>query len=110
VEALFAKNLFTKNESAQIIETLFELIKQSLQNGEVVLLSGFGKFSVKEKDQKRGRNPQAGEPINLPPGKVVTFRRSGVLREKWNFVQLAPVYDYRPPFIATAGSSPGISA
>jgi integration host factor subunit alpha len=57
VENLFAKNLFTKTESAQIIETLFELIKQSLQDGDDVLISGFGKFSVKEKHQRRGRNP-----------------------------------------------------
>jgi hypothetical protein len=48
VEALFAKNIFTKIQSAQIIETLLELIKQSLQNGEDVLVSGFGKFSVRE--------------------------------------------------------------
>jgi integration host factor subunit alpha len=57
VEHLFAKDLFTKTESAQIIETLFELIKQSLQDGDDVLISGFGKFSVKEKHQRRGRNP-----------------------------------------------------
>ncbi len=49
VEALFAKNIFTKTESAQVIDTLFELIKQSLENGEDVLISGFGKLSVKEK-------------------------------------------------------------
>jgi integration host factor subunit alpha len=82
VEALFAKNLFTKNESAQIIDTLFELIKQCLQDGEDVLISGFGKFSVKEKHQRKGRNPQTGKAITLPPRKVVTFKCSGVLREK----------------------------
>jgi integration host factor subunit alpha len=84
VERLFAKNLFTKGESAQIIETLFELIKQSLENGEDVLISGFGKFCVREKHQRRGRNPQNGEPITLPPRRVVTFHYSGVLREKVN--------------------------
>ena len=57
VEALFAKNIFTKTQSAQIIDTLFELIKQSLQNGEDVLISGFGKFSVQEKQARMGRNP-----------------------------------------------------
>ena len=60
VEALFAKNIFTKTESAQIIDTLFDLIKQSLQNGEDVLISGFGKFSVKEKHGRIGRNPRDG--------------------------------------------------
>ncbi|MGD0401418.1 MAG: HU family DNA-binding protein [Syntrophobacteraceae bacterium] len=49
IKALFAQNIFTKPESAQIIDTLFELIKQSLQNGEDVLISGFGKFLVREK-------------------------------------------------------------
>ena len=84
VEALFSKNIFTKTQSAQIIETLFELIKQSLQNGEDVLISGFGKFSVKEKQARRGRNPQTGEPLKLAPRKAVTFKCSGVLRAVMN--------------------------
>ncbi len=84
VENLFAKNIFTKTESAHIIETLFEIVKQSLEGGEDVLISGFGKFSVKSKNQRRGRNPQTGTPIMLSPRKVVTFKCSGVLREKIN--------------------------
>src|SRR5271157_1778844 len=80
VEELFAKGIFTKIQSAQIIDTLFELIKQSLENGEDVLISGFGKFSVKEKRQRNSRNPQTGEPMTLPPRKVVTFKCSDVLR------------------------------
>jgi integration host factor subunit alpha len=84
VEALFAKNIFTKTESARIIDTLFELIRQSLQNGEDILISGFGKFSVKEKQARRGRNPQMGKAMTLLPGKVVTFKCSGVLRAGMN--------------------------
>jgi integration host factor subunit alpha len=84
VENLLAKHLFTKAESAQIIETLFELLKQSLEEGDDVLISGFGKFCVQEKNQRRGRNPQSGEPILLPPRKVVSFKCSGKLREKIN--------------------------
>jgi integration host factor subunit alpha len=84
VEALFAKNIFTRIQSARIIDSLFELIKQSLQNGEEVLISGFGKFSVKEKHQRIGRNPQTGEPLKLSPGKVVTFKCSSVLRAAMN--------------------------
>jgi integration host factor subunit alpha len=84
VESLLAKNMFTKGESAQIIETLFELIKQSLQDGEDVLISGFGKFSVKEKLQRMGRNPQSGETLAVPPLRVVTFKCSGTLKEKMN--------------------------
>ena len=84
VENLLAKKLFTKTESAQIIESLFELLRQSLEEGDDVLVSGFGKFCVREKSRRRGRNPQSGEPITLPPRKVVTFKCSGVLREKIN--------------------------
>ena len=84
VEDLFAQNLFTKNESAQIIETLFELIKQSLEEGDEVLISRFGKFSVSKKTQRRGRNPQTGEPLILAPRRVVTFKCSTILREKIN--------------------------
>ncbi|MGA2403428.1 MAG: HU family DNA-binding protein [Syntrophobacteraceae bacterium] len=65
IEALFAKNIFTKTQSSQIIDTFFELIKQSLQSGEDVLISGFGKFSVKEKQARRGGNPTTGEPLML---------------------------------------------
>jgi integration host factor subunit alpha len=84
VDNLFAENLFTKGESAQIIETLFELIKKSLEDGDDVMISGFGKFCVREKSQRRGRNPQTGDPIVLPTRRVVTFKCSGVLREKIN--------------------------
>jgi len=84
VENLLAKNLFIKRESAQIVETLFELLKQSLEEGDDVLISGFGKFCVQVKNQRRGRNPQSGEPMTLLPRKVVTFKCSGVLRDKIN--------------------------
>jgi integration host factor subunit alpha len=84
IEALFAQNIFTKIQSAQIIDTLFELIKQSLQNGEDVLICGFGKFLVKEKQARGGRNPQTGEPMTLPARRVVTFKCSSVLRAAMN--------------------------
>jgi len=84
IEALFAENIFTKTQSAQIIDTLFELIKQSLENGEDVLITGFGKFSVIKKQGRTGRNPQTGLPMPLPPRKVVTFKCSTVLRAAMN--------------------------
>ncbi|MGA3118855.1 MAG: integration host factor subunit alpha [Syntrophobacteraceae bacterium] len=80
IEALFAENLFTKTQSAQIIDTIFELIKQSLQNAEDLLITGFGKFSVKEKHERPVRNFQTGKPMTLQPRKVVTFKCSMVLR------------------------------
>lgn len=94
VENLFSENLFTKGESAQIIDTLFELIKHSLEKRDDILISGFGKFSVREKQQRRGRNPQSGEPITLPPRRAVTFKCSSVLREKIN--QEPAETDYSP--------------
>jgi integration host factor subunit alpha len=84
VEALFAKNIFTKTQAAQVIDALFELMKQSLQKSEDILISGFGKFSVKEKHARRGRNPQTRKPMRLPPRKVVTFKCSSVLRARMN--------------------------
>jgi len=84
VEKLFAENLFSKGDCARIINTLFELIKQTLEDGDDLLLSGFGKFSVKVKHQRRGRNPQTGEPMMLDLRKVVTFKCSGVLRDAVN--------------------------
>jgi integration host factor subunit alpha len=84
VEELFARNIFTKTQSAQVIDTLFELMKQSLQNGEDVRISRFGKFSVKEKHERPARNLQTGEPIMLPPRKVVTFKCFGIPRAGMN--------------------------
>jgi integration host factor subunit alpha len=71
-----------RSQSAGIIETLLELIKSKLVSGEDVLISGFGKFCVKEKRERRGRNPATGEDMMLKARKVVTFKCSGQLREK----------------------------
>jgi len=67
-----------------VVESLVETIKNTLANGEDVLISGFGKFCVKEKRERRGRNPQTGEDLMLGERRVVTFRCSGVLRKKLN--------------------------
>ncbi len=75
---------YTKNNSFEIVETLLELIKSSLESGDDVLISNFGKFCVKEKEERRGRNPSTGEDMMMKPRKVVTFRSSGKLRKKIN--------------------------
>ncbi|UCE51032.1 MAG: integration host factor subunit alpha [Desulfobacterales bacterium] len=75
---------FTKKKSVDIIETLLEIIKSSLQTSEDVLISGFGKFCVKNKKQRRGRNPATGEDLLLRERRVVTFKCSGKLRKKIN--------------------------
>ncbi len=88
VERLFARlhptEKVTKSDCTRFVETIFELMKETLGRGEDVLVSGFGKFTVKSKSQRRGRNPQTGDAIVLPSRKVVTFRCSGVLRGKMN--------------------------
>ncbi len=75
---------FTKKKSVEIIESLLEIIKSALENSEDVLISGFGKFCVKHKQQRRGRNPATGADLMLRERKVVTFKCSGKLREKIN--------------------------
>lgn len=75
---------FTKAKSAKIIESIIEIMKDSLASGEDVLISGFGKFCVREKGERRGRNPATGEDLMLQPRKVVTFKCSGKLRDRVN--------------------------
>lgn len=75
---------FNRKESVQLLERLLEVIKSNLEKGEDVLISGFGKFSVKEKRERRGRNPATGNDLILNKRKVVTFNCSSVLREQFN--------------------------
>ncbi|UCD88945.1 MAG: integration host factor subunit alpha [Desulfobacterales bacterium] len=84
IETIKNQTGFPKNKSSEIVETVLEVIKRSLESGEDVLISGFGKFCVKEKKERKGRNPATGEDIMLEPRKVVTFRCSQKLREKIN--------------------------
>jgi integration host factor subunit alpha len=74
----------TKPESQQIVERLFAIMKSTLADGEDLLISGFGKFHVRQKKERRGRNPQTKESLMLPARKVLVFKASGVLREKMN--------------------------
>ena len=71
-------------QARETVESILNLIKGSLENGDGVLLSGFGKFEVKSKSARQGRNPQTGESLTLAPRKVVTFKPSGALRKKVN--------------------------
>jgi len=75
---------FTNDRSAQLVGSLLEIIKQTLESAEDILITGFGKFCVKEKRERRGRNPQTGDDLMLDSRRVVTFRCSGVLRDKIN--------------------------
>ncbi len=83
-DSIYEQLDFSKTKSAQLVESLLEAIKKALENGEDVLVSSFGKFSVKEKNKRRGRNPATGDELILASRKVVTFQCSGKLREKVN--------------------------
>jgi integration host factor subunit alpha len=80
-------NGFAQNKSVEIIEILLELVKTKLVAGEDVLISGFGKFCVKKKRERRGRNPATGEDMMLAARRVITFKCSGQLRDKFNKTQ-----------------------
>ena len=82
INAIAEQNGFTQKKSSETVETILELIKSELASGEDVLISGFGKFCVKGKRERKGRNPATGEDMILGPRKVVTFRCSGILRDK----------------------------
>ena len=71
-----------RKKSTELIESVLEIIKRSLENGEDVLISGFGKFCVNEKPERRGRNPQTGDDLMLDSRKTVTFKCSSVLRAR----------------------------
>ncbi len=77
-------NGFSKRRSFEIVEVLLEIVKSALASGDDVLISGFGKFCVKEKTPRLGRNPATGSRMVLGPRKVVTFKCSGNLRNMLN--------------------------
>ena len=75
---------FNRVKAVQMLENLLEIIKRNLANGEDVLISGFGKFCVKNKKERRGRNPATGDDLILGKRKVITFNCSSVLRDRFN--------------------------
>jgi integration host factor subunit alpha len=84
IESVKNQSGFLKAEAALIVESVLKIIKKTLESGEDVLISGFGKFCVKDKKEQRGRNPQTADDMQLRAKKVVTFRWSGVLKERMN--------------------------
>ena len=84
IEQVAAETDFLKRKSIEVVETLLEVIKSSLESGDDVLVSGFGKFCVNIKGQRRGRNPFTGENLILDARRIVTFKCSGKLRKAIN--------------------------
>ncbi len=75
---------FTRKESAEMVEAVFALMKNTLESGEDLKISGFGSFTVKKKADRRGRNPQTGESITIEARRILTFKPSGVLKAQIN--------------------------
>jgi len=74
----------TRKESAEMVEAVFSIMKNTLETGENLKISGFGSFIVKKKADRRGRNPQTGESITIEARRILTFKPSGVLKDQIN--------------------------
>jgi integration host factor subunit alpha len=83
-EAVYRNVGLSRNESAELVETILEKITERLEQGETVKLSSFGTFSVRSKKQRIGRNPKTGEEVPIKPRRVLTFRPSHVLKDSIN--------------------------
>lgn len=84
VERIHASTGMTQKESAEMVETVFSIMKSTLETGETLKVSGFGSFVVKQKNDRRGRNPQTGEAITIEARRILTFKPSTVLRDAIN--------------------------
>ncbi len=84
IDAVSAENGWSQKQSSEYVELLLEIMKSTLASGEDLLISGFGKFFVKEKRERKGRNPATGDDLILRSRKVVTFKGSGRLKDHIN--------------------------
>ncbi|OPL14371.1 MAG: integration host factor subunit alpha [Firmicutes bacterium ML8_F2] len=84
IENIYLKTGFSKKESADIVEIVFDLMKSTLEDGEKIKIAGFGNFVVKEKASRRGRNPQTGDEIEISSRKILSFKPSQVLKAAIN--------------------------
>ncbi|NVN93551.1 MAG: integration host factor subunit alpha [Desulfuromonadales bacterium] len=87
VEKIMTGTGLTKRDSAEIMEALFSIMKSTLEQGENLKISGFGSFVVKQKNDRKGRNPQTGETITIASRRIVTFKPSTILRNAINCEQ-----------------------
>lgn len=87
VERIYERVGFSKKEAAEVVESIFEVIKSRLEQGEKVKISGFGNFVINEKRPRKGRNPQTGDEIVISGRRVLSFKPSQVLKRTINFSQ-----------------------
>ena len=84
VSSVYEKVGFSKKEAVRVVETIFDILKEALERGEKVKISGFGNFMVRSKRARRGRNPQTGDDIEISSRKILTFKPSQVLKNELN--------------------------
>ena len=84
VETIYEKIGFSRKESAEIVDLVFDLMKETLEGGEKIKISGFGNFMVRQKRSRKGRNPQTGKEIQITARRVLSFKPSQVLRKALN--------------------------
>ncbi|MFB0506328.1 MAG: integration host factor subunit alpha [Thermodesulfobacteriota bacterium] len=84
VSSVYEKIGFSKKEAVRVVETIFDIMKETLERGEKIKISGFGNFVVRKKRTRRGRNPQTGDDIEITARKILTFKPSQVLKNDLN--------------------------
>jgi integration host factor subunit alpha len=112
VQALYSRvGGFSKKESADMVDLVFEMMKETLGRGEKIKISGFGNFVLRDKRQRPGRNPQTGEPIKISERRVLTFKASQILKQALNPKRSgANGHASTPPAAPAAGSSSSSSS
>ena len=91
VQALYSRlGGFSKKESADLVELVFEMMKDTLGRGEKIKVSGFGNFVLRDKRQRQGRNPQTGAPLLISPRRVLSFKASQILKQSLNRREAEP--------------------
>jgi integration host factor subunit alpha len=115
VQALYARvGGFSKKESADIVDLVFEMMKETLGRGEKIKISGFGNFVLRDKRQRPGRNPQTGDPIKISERRVLTFKASQILKLALNTKEgnggAAHIGGTTNGAMVSAGAGPGGSA
>ena len=111
VQALYARvGGFSKKESADLVDLVFEMMKETLGRGEKIKISGFGNFVLRDKRQRPGRNPQTGDPIKISERRVLTFKASQILKAALNPKLAAAVVNGSASSGASAATSHGTQA
>ena len=96
IEGVYEKVGFSKKESAEIVELVFDTVKETLERGDKIKISGFGNFQVRQKKARVGRNPQTGKEIEISARRVLTFRPSQVLKTALNSLPIDPSQPMEP--------------